>query len=168
MGLGRRRLPRLLDRRLPAQDGVLVLEREQYQGGEQADQGQPAGSGVQEALAFYALARAEDRDGVAAGREVGGRRQIHDREYRRGDNSLGKGWCLAEGEFHEPNVRSGPRGMAGAERPTRRAAVWAGRPTSRATSRGRGDWFDARLQGVAGQFGAVAGTGLVPDPVQVR
>jgi hypothetical protein len=35
-------------------------------------------------------------------------------------------------------------------------------------SRGGDDRFDARLYGVAGQFGAVAGTGLVPDPVQVR
>jgi hypothetical protein len=27
------------------------------------------------------------------------------------------------------------------------------------------DRFDARLYGIAGQFGAVAGAGLVPDPV---
>jgi hypothetical protein len=37
--------------------------------------------------------------------------------------------------------------------------VWAGRPNDR---------FDARLYRVAGQVGAIADAGLVPDPVQVR
>jgi len=35
-------------------------------------------------------------------------------------------------------------------------------------SGGRGDWVDASLDGVANQFWAAAGGGLVPDPVQVR
>ena len=34
-------------------------------------------------------------------------------------------------------------------------------------SGGRGDRFDAGLEGVADQAGAPAGAGLVPDPVQV-
>ena len=54
--LGRRPWVRLVYRRLPPQDGVLVLKSEQAHGGEQADQRQPAGSRVQETLALYALA----------------------------------------------------------------------------------------------------------------
>jgi hypothetical protein len=59
-----------------------VLEHEQHHGEEQAEQGQPAGSRVQEALALYALTRIEYRDCVAARREVGSRRQVRDSEYR--------------------------------------------------------------------------------------
>src|SRR5690242_20290955 len=65
---------------LPAQEGILVLDREQQHGRDQADERQPAGSRVQETLAFYARARIEHGDGVAAGRKAGGRRQVNDRE----------------------------------------------------------------------------------------
>src|SRR5690348_11315834 len=59
-------------RGLPSRNEVLVLEREQQHGGDQAGQGQPAGRRVQEALAYYARARIEHRDGVTAWRKAGG------------------------------------------------------------------------------------------------
>jgi len=48
--------------------------------------------------------------------------QIRDREYRRGDNCFGKRRCLAEANFQNQNVRSGPRRTAEAGRPTSRSA----------------------------------------------
>src|SRR5690242_15005629 len=59
-------------RYLPAQEGVLMLDRDQQHGRGQADERQPAGRRVQETLPFYARARIEHGDGVTAGRKAGG------------------------------------------------------------------------------------------------